>query len=352
MGPPAEGDGVTIRPGCSVRQVTGPLLREAVGRLLGGGSSSPEAVSRFIDSAPALGVDLGLITAVVEHDNARPGRVLQACMPVVGAGRTLMVFVSGPARARVASDAEQTADRAAAIDSAVRLSRQRHGQGISLVQALAEPGETWASEAFRKAGLRQIAELLYLSRPRRQGEQEAVMSDSGAVSAPGGSAWPPGMRVRWVRPDGADEGNLERALELSYEGTLDCPELAGLRSLPDIVASHRAVGEFDHRLWWLVEHEGGPEGCVLLNRCEQQHCVELVYIGLSPAIRGLGLGGGLLRSAIAASAHLERELRCAVDARNEPARRMYARHGFREVGERHAFVALVDDLLGPNTSAR
>jgi ribosomal protein S18 acetylase RimI-like enzyme len=299
-----------------------------------------------MSSAPDLGIDLGLISAIVEENGVSPPRVLQACMPVVGAGRTAMIFVSGPGqRARFGSDDEQAADRAAALIAALRRARERHGDGVSLVQALAEPGETWASEAFRLAGLRQIAELLYLSRPLQSTDSDPAVDDTGLVRPLRGGVWPGGVRVRAMRPGGQDERALERALEVSYEGTLDCPELAGLRTLSDIVASHRAVGEFDRRLWWLVERSGSPEGCVLLNRCGQQRCVELVYVGLAPGLRGLGLGALLLEAGIAASAQLERELRCAVDVRNDPARRMYARHGFHEVGRRLAFIGLVEHLL-------
>jgi ribosomal protein S18 acetylase RimI-like enzyme len=52
-----------------------------------------------------------------------------------------------------------------------------------------------------------------------------------------------------------------------------------------------------------------------------------------------------MESAIGAAAGLERELRCAVDSRNAPARRMYERLGFREVGRRIAFIAQVSELL-------
>ena len=155
-----------------------------------------------------------------------------------------------------------------------------------------------------------------------------------------------------MRGGEADERALEQALELSYEETLDCPELAGLRALSDIVASHRAVGDYDPRLWWLVEREARTEGCALLNRCPEQRCVELVYIGLSRALRGMSLGSRLMESLINACAPLERELRCAVDSRNAPARAMYDRLGFREVGRTERVAILRKDLTSPATLAR
>ncbi|HZW11454.1 MAG TPA: hypothetical protein VFF69_16255, partial [Phycisphaerales bacterium] len=266
-----EGARVTTGGGLSVGPVAGPLLRDALARLLyGGASPSPEAVSRFIESAPDLGIDLGLVAAVIDRGGPPGQRVRQACMPVVGAGRTLMVFVSGPGSPqRFGGEQDQAAERAAAVLAALRLARAEHGEGVGLVQALAEPGETWAIEGFRLAGLRQITELLYLSRSMRGSERRDVIAPDGAVRPEAGS-WPEGVRVRALGEGESDESALERALELSYRDTLDCPELAGLRTLPDIIASHRAVGEYDPSLWWLVERDGGAEGCVLLNHCSQQ----------------------------------------------------------------------------------
>lgn len=343
--PIQPGDRALTRP-AKAQPVTGPLLREAVTRLLvGGANAAPEAVTRFIENAPVMGVDLHLVSATVALDAAPGKRVRQVCLPVLGAGRTVMLFLSGPGGRRdLGSPREQRAERATAVEGAIAQCVARHGDAVHLAQALAEPVESWAAEAYLAAGLSQIAELLYLSRSLRLAEATPISASSPElVNPPEGAAWPAGIGVRRYKP-GVDDRRLCEALERSYVDTRDCPELAGLRSMDDIVAAHRAVGEFDPSLWWLVERDGAGEGCVLLNRCAGQRCVELVYIGLAPAVRGLGLGRLLLRQAIAASAGLERELRCAVDARNEPAGRLYDALGFREVGRRLAFVALVETL--------
>ncbi|MBK7404440.1 MAG: GNAT family N-acetyltransferase [Phycisphaerales bacterium] len=334
--------------------VTGPLLREAVARLLGAGSPAlPEAVSRFVQTAPAMGIDLELLSATVSLDAPQGRRVRQVCLPVVGAGRTVMLFLSQPGpRPGFGPPEEQREERRLTVLGALERCIARHGTGVHLAQALAEPAETWAADAYTSAGLRQIAELLYLSRPMSIGEHRSVSEfDTGPVEPPSGEVWPPEIGVRRYRP-GEDDKALADALEASYASTLDCPELAGLRSMTDILEAHRAVGEFDASLWWLVERAGVAEGCVLLNRCGSQACVELVYIGLSPAVRGLGLGRRLLRQAIAATAALEREVRCAVDSRNTPARRVYESLGFRVVGRRAAFVALVEELVARKSDAR
>jgi ribosomal protein S18 acetylase RimI-like enzyme len=82
---------------------------------------------------------------------------------------------------------------------------------------------------------------------------------------------------------------------------------------------------------------------VLLNPVPDLRSVELVYIGLGPDLRARGLGDRLLRDALGlAAARRKRDcadaITCAVDRRNQPALRLYKRHGFREISGRIAFV--------------
>jgi ribosomal protein S18 acetylase RimI-like enzyme len=262
-----------------------------------------------------------------------------------------MLFLSPPGpEAALGGLREQLQERVRAILAAIGLACDPSRPPVALIQALAEPSEDWAVGALELAGLERIAELAYLSRQLRLGEARSPQGTDGLVLPQQGGSWPGGITVRRVADARAEDAALHRGLERSYEDTLDCPELAGMRSVRDIVASHRAVGDFDPALWWVVEQGGEPEGCVLVNRCPDQGCCELVYIGLSPRLRGLGLGGALLEAAIASSASLERELRCAVDQRNDPARRMYTRLGFVDRGRRVAMVARPRDVVGPSVS--
>lgn len=321
--------------------VTPALRPAAVELLLGrGGRVPPEAVERFCRQAPDLGIDLELMAAT-RHTTA-PDTPTQVCLPVPGAGGTVMLFVAGLPSGGARPGQDHT-ERAAAIRHAVRTASER--RTVKLVQALLEPRETASAPGYEEAGMSRLAELLYLARPLKLQESVKHLVSADGVRRPDGGAWPAGITVRPLGPEDTDERMQRTALLASYERTLDCPELAGLRDIDDIVAAHRAVGEYDPAMWWLVERSGKPEGCVLLNRCSLQGCVELVYIGLSPAVRGLGLGDALMRCAIGVSAGLERELRCAVDSRNTPARRLYDRLGFRDAGRRIAFVGLAGDIV-------
>lgn len=322
------------------------LHRSAVGVLLGGGGTAPTAAVRnFLTQAPDLGIDLNLLAAAVDADDPEQ-TIRQVCLSVVGPGRTLMLFVSGG----LGGGPPDTALlRATAIRTAVQLACAAHGAEIHLVQALTHPRERWAMTAYEAAGLHRLAELHYIARTLQPRDAGPEPRPGETIDAPD---WPPGIVVRAMGTSHEDEAALRVALEASYEDTQDCPELAGMRSLDDIVAAHRGVGEYDPALWWLVEHRGTPCGGVLLNRCPAQSCVELVYIGVAPHIRGLGLGRMLLQRAIAAVSAQGRELRCAVDARNTPARTMYKSLGFRETERRVAYVALARDVLKKQGNSR
>ena len=132
---------------------------------------------------------------------------------------------------------------------------------------------------------------------------------------------------------------MECALEASYVDSLDCPELYGVRDTADVLDSHLATGQWNPSLWWLVERAQSALGVALFNPLGDGVGCELVYVGLGPELRGLGLGRTLLWKGIAAcAARGMREMTCAVDRRNAPAMRLYESLGFREFARREAFV--------------
>ena len=152
--------------------------------------------------------------------------------------------------------------------------------------------------------------------------------------------WPDRVDVRNVSAFDADRAALIEALDRSYQDTLDCPELCGLRETADVLESHRATGIFDHNLWWLATLGGRPHGCILLARAPEQRAVELVYLGISTDLRSRGLGSRLLEMALSRVVGLvdAESIACAVDLRNEPALKLYRRFGFKEFGRRVALV--------------
>ncbi len=211
-----------------------------------------------------------------------------------------------------------------------------------MAQALTEPAHGWAKEAFLAAGFMHVGDLTYLRRT----------ADSSSVVPPpklgDGVELRTFASVEAAEGRGAAEKVFGAALEASYEQTLDCPELCGLRSISDVLDSHRSTGQFDPRLWWVILGAPAgvalttrkPLGCLLLNPCKDQQTIELVYIGLAMEARGKGWARPVLLHGISLASQGRRsyEVACAVDDRNLPARNLYASLGFRESGHRVAMV--------------
>lgn len=294
------------------------------------------AARRLLASGPAFGIDLSLLWGVPDA----AGGVRQACLAVLGAGRTSMLFVSEPSRGGDPGGAELAlAERTACVKAACSGLFEQFGARVQVAQALPDVREAWAIQAYKAAGLQSVGDLTYLRRAPASLHEPMLTLPRGLEL------------VRHSKVPDADTRLLE-ALQASYEDTLDCPELCGLREPVDILDSHRATGKFDPNYWWLLLHEGQPAGCVLLNQCPEQRTVELVYIGLATSVRGKGLSRPLLAHAIreAARVHPDWAVTCAVDERNTPAKKLYERLGFHGFAHRTALVSRLDGALSSTSS--
>ncbi len=316
-----------------VERVPPERVREGVACLLSLPVQDP-AVTRFLHTAEQEGTDLSLLWGTPAKNTG--GGFTDVCLAVPGTGRTAMIFVSaGDLEAVVPAVAQR---RGRVVRSALRFLQQGSdpsgtiapsAQNLVLAQALLLPEQAAGIAALEAGGLQRLAELAYLKRdiPRR--------------AAGGVPVWPAGVSVtplsRFSTADG--DAALEQGLTASYIGTLDCPALCGLRSVQDVLESHRGVGEYDPRLWFVVSDQGTPAGCMLLSRVPTAETAELVYLGLGPTLRGRGLGRGLLELALAVlSGRGERSLACAVDTGNTPALGLYRALRFRTFATRVALV--------------
>jgi ribosomal protein S18 acetylase RimI-like enzyme len=129
------------------------------------------------------------------------------------------------------------------------------------------------------------------------------------------------------------------AILASYQQTLDCPALVGLRTIDEIIEGHMAAGQFSPELWWAVRHGDDPVGVMLLSPLPQRSAMELVYLGLAPAWRGRGLGSRLLGHGLA-QAHQRglTSMLLAVDDLNKPAVRLYQSQGFEVHAKKLAMI--------------
>ena len=297
----------------------GPGRRsEAIERLVGTIAGDRVAVDRFLHYAKANAIRLDGLWSRLDQ----AGSIAFSVLVVPSAGRTAMVFSSRPASPRWIPAIAGLIDHACG---------QLGGWNVNLAQALIEPAERAEREAFTSAGFLELSLLSYLERP---------LSRTDAVPAP---QWPPGVRIEPYAETLHDD--LVRALEESYERTLDCPGLYGLRTTDDIIAGHMATGQFVQSLWTLLRMADKPAGALLLNPFPGHRTAELVYLGLAPAARGRGLGRQLLRYGLGLlKKRRERTLTLAVDEHNTPALALYRSEGFRPLAQR---VALIRPLGRP-----
>lgn len=193
--------------------------------------------------------------------------------------------------------------------------------GCWIGQTLLDTDQKRESRELREAGFPHLTELLFLHR-----EFEAAFPDE---SSP--------MRLAIEVFDESSNANLfAKALEQTWIGTLDCPELDGSRTGQEALVSHRLSGAFDPSRWWLFRLQGQVVGVLLMSAHPPDNRVwELVYIGVVPAFRGQRLGAALLRHGLkVAGSHGADEVVLAVDIRNHLAMAVYRQFGFREFDRR------------------
>lgn len=197
--------------------------------------------------------------------------------------------------------------RAALADVATR--------GFRVAQALVDRTSPRSARGdLIRGGMPRVTQLIYMARP----------------TAPPLLLPPPVPRFSWRGYGPETDGEFRRVLASTYTGSLDMPELEGVRSLDDVIASHRAGGRFDPSRWGVGSLEAEPDAAaiVLLTDQHERGSWEVAYLGLTPAARGRGLGRVALAHALeSARAHVPR-LELAVDARNKPAYKLYRRAGF------------------------
>jgi len=120
-----------------------------------------------------------------------------------------------------------------------------------------------------------------------------------------------------------------KTLMATYEGSLDCPELNGLRSPDEIIAGHRNEARTPPD-WFLIERDGEPIGVLLLTPNIETTVCELVYLGVVGSARKVGIGRMVLNEAIRRALAIgQYTMWLSVDSRNEPAMKLYRRMGFR-----------------------
>ena len=270
------------------------------------------AATRFMDYARTSGLSLRHVWGILDADD----RILATVLAAPSAGRTAVVFASRPrGKGGTGSIGGLVA---AAVDGLKEAP-------VDLAQALVEPGDGLEERLFLAGGFQKLAELDYLERP---------VPRFGSIPSP-----TLGPEVRIEPWDPTDRGLMIDLLQQTYENTLDCPGLAGLRRTEDILDGHLASGRPVPAWWHVLSVDGVPSGTLLFNRGADGGTIELVYLGLSAKVRGRGFGRQLLTHGLSRlDGDKARTIVLAVDRANLPATALYRRAGFRFSVRRIALV--------------
>ena len=209
-----------------------------------------------------------------------------------------------------------------------RLSRDRLKSNVPIIQAFVSPDYVDDIEVLCDAGLRSYANLI---------DMVSYLGDLEKWRLPSGYK----TRVSFVNGIEFGMEGLKEIIQSTYEGTLDCPDLTGKRDIDDIIESHRKTGIYTPQWWDVVMMDGKPVGCILINKSTEASVCRLVYIGIKPQFRGLGIGREMINitglRAIAAGCV---EMRVAVDSDNTPALRLYKMFGFQQTHVSNVLVRL------------
>lgn len=194
--------------------------------------------------------------------------------------------------------------------------------GVYLAQALLAPNDRLGANRLSRHGFRKAADLEYLAC------STATCSQSLGPSPLSFEPYRPHLH-----------GRFAEVVELTYQGTRDCPDLNGLRDTQDVLDGYMHTGQFHPDHWLLAQHQQAGVGCLLLADHKQHKQLELVYMGLIPSARGFGWGRLLVLQAQRIAGELGRQrVVLAVDANNRPAIDIYAAAGFVRCDQWQVFI--------------
>jgi ribosomal protein S18 acetylase RimI-like enzyme len=208
------------------------------------------------------------------------------------------------------------------LRSALSWLRQR---GAKLAQSLLSQAERPLSVPLERNGLAHITSLRYLR--HQLGFPPELLAEQ--------------RRLEYENYTSCDRDTFHRTLLRTYVGTLDCPEVNGVRDLNEVIQGHQAQGVFDAGRWWLARESGLPVGVLLLTEVLEWQGWDISYLGVVPEARGKGVGKELTRKALRETqAAGGAQLTLAVDERNGPAQNLYEDLGFEPFDQREVYLAI------------
>ena len=245
----------------------------------------------------------------------RGGALVGAIWGQFMAGRTAMLW---PPR-MAANEQDQTALRLFTL-----LDAQLQRRGVRMVQAVLKRAGDADAQQLERFGFTHSVDLLYLF--------------SEPVAA---TSQPPSTQLTFEKYTDERRAQLCELIDATYEDSLDVPQLNGVREMPDVLDGYERTGDSGTSHWFFVQHDGSDVGCLLLSLHAEQRQWELIYMGVTPAVRGCGWGRVMVEYAQWLAAQSEHgRLVLAVDASNNPALQIYAQAGFVECDRRVVYLKI------------
>ena len=299
----------------STVDVARPDERAAAFRLIFQHLRSQEQETRVANALRLVNAgELDPASVLVSRDRSRL-RGAMVCLPVAGASGLVWPPQTAGSRNR-----QEVEDRL--LQHALGWLRQR---GAKLAQALLAADEVHLAGSLMRNGFQHISKLSYL--------RHDLIEPLGTKVRPTRLSYEPYSR--------GDRELFHQTLLRTYEGTQDCPEVNGLRSLEEILEGHRAQGVHSAERWWLVREGRDPVGVLLLTEMPEWQALDVSYLGVVPEARRRGSAREMTRQAIQeARLHGGAQLTLAVDARNQPAWNLYCGLGFEVYDEREVYLAI------------
>ena len=195
---------------------------------------------------------------------------------------------------------------------------------VVLAQFLVSDESALNYDLLAATDFRRLAKLAYLAVDRRCFPAAAANTE-----------------LSFLQDASGEPQRLGQLLLRTYEDSLDCPQLNGVRHSGDVLTGYQEQGTFASERWFFVQHHETDIGTLILTTHADSGNWELVYMGLVPAARGNGWGRQILEFALwQARLGGARRLVLAVDEANQPALDMYHRAGFVAWDYRTVFARL------------
>ena len=192
--------------------------------------------------------------------------------------------------------------------------------------ALTEPSDKITHRDLERAGFRDLAGMLTFS---------------GSPDETGPSAYDSTTQSEALGWEVLRVGNYRRfaALFDAVNGeTRDFPELVRSRPTHAVYEGFLGRGGMREGLWRVLSWRGQDAGLLLLAAHREACSMELLFMGVRPAFRGIGLGRAITQQAFSLAREHSYQLILTADARNSRALALYREAGLKVVCTSRLFV--------------